>query len=136
MTSALEHLPAELRAFADSLLADGFLVTGAEVDEAHFGDVTLEFGRRGLSVRVIQDRGKWFIEIADPEGPDWFSPAVWQAVVEGAMQQRGTPMPVTDQIHFVQGNLERIERLVADRSGAVTRKLRSWQKARTAHLYD
>ena len=118
-------------ALYDELLLDGFdLVVNTE-DQKYFGNRLIQLRRSATQLRVVRDRSQWSLEIAGPGGIEWFSPAVWRALVEGDLGRLDVLTPAEEDA-FIRDNLWRIERCIADNEGVTLVLLREWRARRAA----
>lgn len=84
----------------------GVSTTSEEAQEG-FGDRTIVATNPPIDVRLVSDRGQWFIELAHTDWDDWFDPDVWRACLnDNAIPDE--PQPFTAQAEFLLEELERI----------------------------
>ena len=77
-----DQIPEDLPVLAHWLTSQGFTLTEHHVSSA-FGDRLLLFEREPCRVRLVRDRGQWFLEIAGPTTSDWFDADIWRSCLEG-----------------------------------------------------
>jgi hypothetical protein len=58
------------------LEAAGFVLTG-HVESHSFGDERTSFHRGGLNVRIVRDRGQWFLDVASDASGGWHDVRDW-----------------------------------------------------------
>lgn len=70
--------PEEILADLDAWLRSrGFELEEDHTDTRNFGNRIIRYRREYLSVRVVSDRGQWFLDIAPSSTDYWFEPHVW-----------------------------------------------------------
>lgn len=101
-----KQLPEVLAGLWQRLEAAGFSVN-AEPPLPSFGDRVITFVQAPLAIRLISDRGQWFIAMTRPAWHDWFDADLWQACLDNETgEQPGTSL--ADQATFVTNNLDRL----------------------------
>lgn len=115
----------------DELLVQGFVLLGEEVDQERFGNGFLLLRRNATLLRVVKDRSQWFVEIAGPDGEEWFSPAVWRALLKGELGSL-EPMTPEEVGTFVRENLVVIEDRATGSSGGAPDELHEWRAKRAS----
>jgi hypothetical protein len=122
-------LPRELAALVDVLAAHGFKVVEERRDDDHFGDQLMVFSGRHARIRVVRDRGQWFVEAATANG-DWYAPVIWLAHLGGETPPLAT-RALADDAEFVRERLDDIEDAANDETRAVDESLFElrWQRA-------
>jgi hypothetical protein len=83
----------------------------------------LVLARSSTLVRVVRDRGQWFIEISASVWDDWFAPLVWHSVLNETMPA-SEARPFTSQAALVLEDLDEIEALTRTAGDAVRRRLK------------
>src|SRR4051794_35842130 len=78
--STLLGVPTAYRGLADELAAHGFVVQVGDPDDSAFGNQVAVLTHDRIRVRLVRDRGEWFLEIAAPLTDEWFAPVVWMAL--------------------------------------------------------
>jgi hypothetical protein len=119
------------RDLIDDLQNRGFVLLGDEVDPERFGNVLLLLRRDETRLRVVKDRSQWSVEIAAPGSEEWFSPAVWRALIHGALGSLDVLTP-QQEIDFVRENLTSIEATSKEFSGRTLEGLRDWRAKRAS----
>jgi len=79
----------------------------AEYASASFGDRAIILANSPLAIRLVAERGLWFIELVCGESDDWFDPDVWRSCLEDA-PICDEPSPLAAQAEFIVGNLDRL----------------------------
>lgn len=99
-------IPPEAEALADDLQRRGYSVAEERYDEASFGNTLIVLERDTTRVRLVRDRGQWFVEVAG--GHDWFSPVIWRAFLESSMPPVEI-VPLAVQARWLLDDLGRIQ---------------------------
>lgn len=125
-------IPAEVispgaQALLDDLLGRGYSVGEKRYDNERFGDALIVVGRETTRIRLIRDRGEWFVEVAGAD--DWFSPVVWRAFLQSAMPSLEI-VPFEAQARWLLEDLDRIEALDRDLTEDQLAGLRTWRSRR------
>ena len=78
-----------------------------EQESAAFGDRLIQYANERISVRMISDRGVWFIEVSDPsyETGDWYDVALFRDLLCGP---GGEVLTLSEQAHFVRENWQSV----------------------------
>lgn len=72
------------------------------VDAKHFGNRLLRYESPDVAVRVVLDRGDWWVELADGTDPKrWSYAEVFRSLLYGCEYDA---IPLPDQISFVEEN--------------------------------
>jgi hypothetical protein len=116
-------------ALLDELLRRGFAVVEERYDEDSFGDALVVLERNGTLVRLVRDRGQWFVEVADAAGGDWFAPVVWHAFLESSMPPLETAS-FEAQAQLLLADLARIGTANSDLGDQELADLRGWRSRR------
>jgi hypothetical protein len=101
-------LPSDVNAFVAALKTEGFDLRESRIEADHFGDALLVLADGTLQVRLISDRGQWFVEVGGTTIDGWFSPMVWRAYLDRSIDDLSTPSFRT-QCEMVLGKLQEIE---------------------------
>src|SRR2546426_5886560 len=75
-------LPAPIQELWNQLEAAGFTLSREDSHNeiaSWFADLT----GKGLSVRLVLDRGQWGVRIGDPDRRRWAPPVIWRAYLDG-----------------------------------------------------
>jgi hypothetical protein len=80
-----DAIPSTVQGLLDELLRRGYEIGEDWYDEDVFGNALVVLGRNDTLVRLIRDRGRWFVEVAGATGGDWFAPVVCRAFLESKM---------------------------------------------------
>jgi hypothetical protein len=99
-------IPDELNALLDDLQRRGYLVTETRYDEASFGNAIIVLKHDATRIRLVRDRGQWFIEVAAAH--DWFDPMIWRAFLE-ASEPSVEIIPLAVQAQWLLEDLGQIE---------------------------
>jgi hypothetical protein len=91
--------------FVRWLGSQGFLVTEDVYSERDFGNWSREFSGHGIGVRVVRDRGQWFVEARGP-GSKWFSIQAWSQCLD---DDSGISASVQEQMAFVSRSLGKMQ---------------------------
>ena len=102
---------------------NGFVATQDRYSERDFGNWLRDFIGPGVGVRVIRDRGEWFIEGRLPASP-WFSMQAWSECLNGG---HGIDAGVQEQMDFVRRSLDRMQE-AGGRGAAIENCLERQQK--------
>src|SRR5438067_1243370 len=78
-------ISSEAQALIDRLQARGYLAIEERYDERRFGDAVVTLKRDSTLIRLVRDRGQWFVEVCGPGGEDWFAPIIWSAFLDSSM---------------------------------------------------
>lgn len=107
-----ESLPADVERFVATLEAEGFDLGDRRIDHDHFGNVLLLFIRHSMRVRIVSDRGQWFVEVGAVSVDGWFFPTVWRAYLDGSIGDLATPS-FEAQCEIVLGKWAEMEKAVS-----------------------
>jgi hypothetical protein len=118
-----------VRGLLDELLRRGYAVVEERYDEDSFGNAVVVLERNGTRVRLVRDRGEWFVEVAGASEGDWFAPVVWHAFLESSMPPLGTTS-FDGQARLLLADLGRIEATNSDFSERDLAGLRAWRSRR------
>lgn len=129
MTAAGMEIPAALASLTARLESLGFVCDSPDVSES-FGDRVVTCEGLALAVRVVSDRGQWFVEVGRVDWDDWFDPDVWRACIEGA-EAPPEPRELAAQAEYVALNVERLA-AVAAAAAEETEVLTCLRQARAA----
>jgi hypothetical protein len=105
------ELPEVLADMVARLEEWGFSITAQEASTG-FGDRVVVLRKGPLAVRLVADRGQWFIELAPGDCDDWFDPDVWKSCVDGA-RIPDESSALSAQAEFVVRNLDQLLRAAA-----------------------
>ncbi|HWH96615.1 MAG TPA: hypothetical protein VNT03_22320 [Baekduia sp.] len=131
VTIPSELVPPEVRAVADELRDRGYTLVGEHYAEAGFGNALMALGHDATLVRLVRDRGRWFVEAA-PRGTDeWFAPVVWHAALLGSVPASET-RAFAGQAELLLADLDQIEGASAAGGDDLLNKLRV-SRDRRAH---
>lgn len=125
----MDDVPAEIEGLLSELTGAGF--TAEEVTSPFFGDVAVTFRRGALDVRVVRDRGQWFIEVGSA-GTGFYDADIWRACLEGRAAPLD-PRPLAEQAAFVLGHLGDLGAAATDAATADCLQRRGLQRT-TARL--
>jgi hypothetical protein len=78
----------------------GFSAVSERRDDAAFGDTEITFERGSTLVRLVRDRGQWFVEATARGWSGWFAPTIWRSLLIGSM-------PSTDAVPY-EGQARRL----------------------------
>lgn len=104
---------------------------GDSEDPDRFGNRLLLLRRNETRIRLVRDRGQWFIEVAAPNSDDWFAPVVWQALLDDQLPPDRMPS-VQEQATLVSTRLQEIDTVCFDEPDTLGERLRAWQASRAA----
>ena len=94
--------------------------SGFTVDEKHqsesFGNQLEVFARGRCRVRIVRDRGQWFVDIEGPDQGDWFDVPTWQACFTDGGRTIDHSVP-TDPVATFRQMLLDVEAELASQSG-------------------
>lgn len=118
-----EPLPGALADLLARLEEHGFSKRSDEASGG-FGDRAIDLtGPESLAVRLVADRGQWFLELAPPGADERFDADVWRSCLDDA-EIADEPSPLDAQARFVAGNLDRILAAAQARGDELTACLR------------
>ncbi|MGH7643938.1 MAG: hypothetical protein ACRENX_13190 [Candidatus Dormibacteria bacterium] len=118
-----------VRALLDELLRRGYAIGEERYDESSFGNALVILKRNDTVVRLVRDRGQWFVEVAGAAEGDWFAPVIWHAFLESSMP----PLEATSldgQAQLLLADLARIETTNSDFSEQDLAGLQTWRSRR------
>ncbi|HWE01863.1 MAG TPA: hypothetical protein VG326_05585 [Tepidisphaeraceae bacterium] len=98
--------PKEVADF-EAFLTNAGLVCQRREEQAAFGNKVLQYGNASIAVRLVSDRGVWYVEVADAAGrpTDWYDAAILRDLLNG----RGDDvLPLRNQIETVEINWPQI----------------------------
>jgi hypothetical protein len=124
-----DAIPQAAQAVLDELIRRGYSITDGRYDENSFGDALVVLERNGTLVRLVRDRGQWFVEVGPAPGDVWFSPVVWHAFLESSMP----PLETTSfdaQAQLLLADLARIEMANRNLGEQELAALRGWRSRR------
>lgn len=124
-----DAIPSTVQGLLDELLRRGYEIGEDRYDEDVFGNALVVLGRNDTLVRLVRDRGQWFVEVAGATGGDWFTPVVWHAFLESKMPSLEAAS-FDAQARLVLGNLLRIETVNSDLGEQQLADLRAWRSRR------
>ncbi len=93
----------------DSLLSElselhGMREVHRQYDRAHFGNCLIDVAGGPLTVRVVRDRGQWFVDVADRARPSrWYYVDVLRRLLGGKRAE--TLVSIEDQVEFLRQHL-------------------------------
>src|SRR5216684_555166 len=101
--------PTQIKEFCVFLTSTGLRQTEHLQDVKNFGNSVIKYSDERIAVRMVLDRGKWFIEVSDVPNPHtWFDPAL----VRDLIADRGNDeLSIEQQIDFVQTHWPKIREL-------------------------
>ena len=97
-----------------------------------FGDHMTVLAKSPIEVRLLSDRGQWFIELSCEGWDDWFDPDVWRSCLEDEPVSE-EPTALSAQAEYIIENIGRI-REFAGGSKARLRACLENQRAARSHL--
>lgn len=89
------EIPTEASGFVDAMMESGFVTLETAV-AASFGDELMVLGRGGLRIRLVRDKGLWFVE-ARAGNDRWYDFDVWRACLDDEDVQ-AAPTPFVRQL--------------------------------------
>ncbi len=102
----LTNAPLAVVSFIDELLTCGFVAVDERSDGPANGTIELRHARVGI--RILVDRGQWFIEGGAIPGADWFDADLWRSyLVSGTAPLQASP--IDDQVEFFRSNLDGLD---------------------------
>ncbi len=122
----LKDAPAGYEALVTKLVAEGFVPQISEPDDTAFGNQIAFFVHDETRLRLVRDRGQWFLEIAVPLTDEWFAPVVWMAFVDHELPGPQRPSPEAEA-EFVADRWPEFG--VGDPAATLT-ALEAWQSRR------
>lgn len=129
MTIPPEVVPSDVQALLDELHHRDYLTNRIRYEEGSFGDSVVVLQKDRTFVRLVRDRGQWFIEVAGAPVSDWFSPIVWRALFESSMPSLETAS-FDAQAELLRVDLSRIEATNERIDDSVLAELRAWRSHR------
>jgi hypothetical protein len=121
--------PDDGRAVEAQLDDRGYDLIHERRDDAAFGDTEMIFQRGATLVRLVRDRGQWFVDATASAWEDWFAPTIWRALLTDSMPALGAAdLAVQGRMMF--DDLDRIEAAASDASPRELEKLRHWRARR------
>jgi hypothetical protein len=111
------------------LRARGYHVVSERHDDASFGDAEVTFERGATVVRVVRDRGQWFVEATAKGWSEWFAPTIWRALLSGSMPPLDA-VPFDGQAQSLFDDLHRIESVTEAASDTDLDQLHDWRARR------
>jgi hypothetical protein len=126
---AHDTVPDEVGAVESHLRDRGYDLVSESRDEASFGDTQMTFERGRTLVRLVRDRGQWFLEATAATWDDWFAPTIWHALLTDSMPT------LADAEFAVQGrllldDLDQIEAVTGDAAAGQLARLLDWRARR------
>ena len=108
MDSLSERIPPEVERLLDGLRRHGYAIADERYDPDHFGDALAVLESDRTRVRVVRDRGQWFVEVAGARGGEWFAPVIWKAFLDGSAPP-AVAVSFEDQARLLLDEREAIE---------------------------
>ena len=126
MSSPDEGLPDTVAQVRDRLAAAGF----AEVDHQGSGGVNhvIELWSRHLAVRLVGDRGQWWVEAGPLDARERFDAQVWAACVPSSGPAPEAGGDLADDVAFFLANQAALAAAAAD--GSIRDQLTAWKRRR------
>lgn len=118
-----------VRKLLDELLQAHYGIDEQRYDEAHFGNALIILTRDRTFVRLVRDRGQWFVEIAGGTADDWFAPVVWCAFLDSANPSLET-ISFDGQVGLLRHDLARIEVANENFDDKMLASLQAWRQRR------
>jgi len=101
-----EQFPTSVSLLLSFLEDDRGLSIEQELASQAFGDTIIVLRGQGLRVRVLRDRGRWFVEVSSENPNQWFDMALLKEQITGHV---GDDEPSFDeQAEFLRANWKRI----------------------------
>jgi hypothetical protein len=102
-----------------------------QTEGSAFGDRMIVLSSPPLAVRLVSDRGQWYIELARNDWRDWFDPDVWRSCLQNEAAPTD-PRPLNQQAAFVLDNLQTFEdAVVSEQAAGLLRCLKEWRTRRS-----
>jgi len=116
--------------FVDWLTQSGFALE-QEAGSPGFGDSLQVFGRGLLRIRLLSDRGQWFLELSSPLlGDNWFDADLWRAHHAG-LEAPDNVSSLGDQVDYFRTHMTDIQIALGSTQGAeIADSLRGKREAR------
>jgi hypothetical protein len=129
----MSDMPAALADLVTWLAAHGFREAGSE-SSGGFGDRYLVLSGDELAVRILSDRGQWFVDISRPGRTDWYGVELWRVCLHG---DGGPvePMSPDEQAEFVRAEFDSLAEAVRTRYREIRSCMRTVQKARSREVF-
>jgi hypothetical protein len=121
--------PAEVQSLHDELLRRGYATVEELYDEASFGNALLVLERDSTFIRLLRDRGQWFVGVAEAPGSHGFAPVIWHAFLESSMPSLKIPS-FEEQAQWLLADLPRIELVLSDFTEKKLADLQAWRSRR------
>lgn len=88
--------------FEEFLKSSGLQLEHREI-KASFSNKFLQYGGPFVSVRVVSDRGIWFIEVAgaNPQSGEWYDAAILRDLLLGPGED---VLPLQEQVDLIEKN--------------------------------
>lgn len=124
--ATLKDVPAGYEVLLTELVAAGFGLQISDPDDTAFGNQIAVLIHDAVRVRLVRDRGQWFLEIAAPLTDEWFAPVVWMGFLEDELPDPTRPSPEAEA-KFVA---DRWADFGAADPGSALAALHAWQARR------
>lgn len=131
MMNKLPDAPAAYRNLVERLVNRGFVADVSDPDATAFGNQVAVLSQDNVRLRLVRDRGEWFLEIAAPLTDEWFSPAVWMALLARALPDARRPTP-EEEADFVGSSWPVFDPPSQPTSSELLAELRAWRDRRAA----
>ncbi|WP_284550429.1 hypothetical protein [Aestuariimicrobium sp. T2.26MG-19.2B] len=99
-------------------------------DTNAFGNQVVLLVHDNIRVRLVRDRGQWFLEIDAALTDEWFSPVIWMALLDKELPDARRPS-AEKEASFVVRRWPDFDVLATP---CAVEKLRAWQERRAAQL--
>lgn len=131
----MEIPPDELNSSSRSLVLElesrGYELAQGQHDTKSFENILLVFERGSTRVRIVRDRGQWFVGASAARWNDWFDPVIWRAFLDSALPQIDVAS-FEWQCKCLVEDLARIERSTTRSENGTLTRLDELRSARAA----
>ncbi len=121
-------VPTAYQGLAEALVSEGFAIQVGDPDDSRFGDQVACLTHDRVRLRLVRDRGDWFLEIAASLTDEWFAPVVWMPLRSEGLPYPRRPTPV-EEAEFVAEHGAEFD---SDDTPRLLTQLLSWRDLRAA----
>lgn len=123
------QLPGVLQSLRVRLGEWGFELAAESATDS-FGDHLIVLAKSPMKVRLLSDRGQWFIELSCDGWDDWFDPDIWRSCLDDEPVSE-EPAALSAQVDYIVRNVSRIMEIAAGSKAGLRACLANQRAARS-----
>ncbi len=117
-------LPPLLETSINTLTSEGGWILGEQLVSSAFGDLAITLRRDNVRMRIVRDRGQWYIEFSESGwASEWYDLALIQEVLTGSIGE--DVLSLEQQVRIVSSNWPKIVELFRPERAKCTHTLLS-----------